>query len=91
MWQLVDLLEMQPMLFGMVYSSTVAGMPKAIFMVAAGGLSMALALLMLVRNPVSKETRGLKGRGRGRTNEVGRGRSRASKDLRGGAAGYESE
>lgn len=68
-----------------------AGMPKAIFMVAAGTLTVALALLMLVRNPVSEGRRSDKALKRKKGKEVARGRSRASKDLRGGAAGYESE
>ncbi|KAF5359873.1 hypothetical protein D9756_003450 [Leucocoprinus leucothites] len=71
-----------PMMFGLVYSSTVAAMPKAIFMVAAGMLSVSLLLMLLVRNPVQKIGKKRKRRGEGE-----RGRSRVSKDLRGGAAG----
>jgi hypothetical protein len=42
----------QPMLFGLVYSLTVADFPKAIFTVAAACLLIALAFLALVRPPI---------------------------------------
>ncbi|KAH0585168.1 hypothetical protein H2248_008424 [Termitomyces sp. 'cryptogamus'] len=75
-----------PMLFGMVYSGTVATFPKAVFVTAGGLLVCALVLAFLVRGPVVQEkkrnsTRISEERERGRE----RGRSRVSKDLRGGA------
>lgn len=76
-------------MFGMIYSSTVAIMPKAIFMVAAATLCVSLVLMMLVRNPVHEKTGpGLGKKGKKKKRDVERGRSRVSKDLRGGAAGY---
>ncbi|KAF9031012.1 MFS general substrate transporter [Hymenopellis radicata] len=71
-----------PMMFGLIYSGTVATFPKTIFVVAAGILSFALVCMMLVRNPVDS----FKGKGLGkkkvhREDEVERGRSRTSKDL----------
>ncbi|KAG6813401.1 hypothetical protein H0H92_011379 [Tricholoma furcatifolium] len=63
-----------PMLFGLVYSGTVGGFPKGVFVTAGGILVFALMLGLLVRAPVA---RGKKDRERGR--------SRVSKDLRGGA------
>jgi hypothetical protein len=65
------------MIFGMIYSSTVGAVPKAIFMVAAGILGVSLVLLFLVRNPVPS------GKAQKRQGEGERGRSRVSKDLRG--------
>ncbi len=71
-----------PMMFGLIYSETVATFPKTIFVVAAGILLFALVCMMLVRNPVDS----FKGKGLGkkkvyREDEVERGRSRISKDL----------
>ncbi|KAF9449523.1 MFS general substrate transporter [Macrolepiota fuliginosa MF-IS2] len=81
-----------PMMFGMVYSSTVGFLPKAIFMVATATLCVSLVLMMLVQNPVQEyESGGVprkKGLGKKKRGEVERGRSRVSKDLRGGAAGF---
>ncbi|KAL1662938.1 major facilitator superfamily-domain-containing protein [Schizophyllum commune] len=95
-----------PLLFGMVYSETVASYPQAIFVVATGALGGALALLLLVRSPLrgvgkaakagvktsgdggkgkGKVSPKGKAKGKGRDEEVRRGRSRASKDLNGGA------
>ena len=71
------------MIFGLVYSETVAMFPKAIFAVAAAILLSALMMVLCVRNPVRPgQPKGKKTR-QGR--DVERGRSRASKDLRGGA------
>jgi hypothetical protein len=74
------------MMFGMIYSSTVAVVPKAIFIVAVGTMSVSLLLMLLVRNPVQSAAPDKKRKKRGEERE--RGRSRVSKDLRGGAAGY---
>lgn len=83
-------------MFGMIYSNTVAFVPKAIFMVAAGTVCVSFVLMMLVRNPVREDECGSKGmtakkKGKKKRGEAERGRSRVSKDLRGGAAGYEGE
>ena len=79
------------MLFGLVYSNTVAQFPKAIFFVAAAILIYALVMVLLVRNPVRPSWKGKRviwTQSRGRDVLVERGRSRVSKDLRGGGAGY---
>lgn len=75
------------MLFGLIYSETVAAFPKAIFVAAAGILVTSLTLMMLVRGP---KTPSMKGKGKAKRNakEPQRGRSRIRKDLRGGATGY---
>ncbi|TRM68665.1 major facilitator superfamily domain-containing protein [Schizophyllum amplum] len=92
-----------PMLFGLVYSETVATYPQAIFVVATGALTGALVLLVLVRSPLRGVKAPAKGKAKGKgkatpkgkgrrstSSELRRGRSRASKDLSGGAfpAGY---
>lgn len=74
-----------PMIFGLIYSGTVATYPKAIFTIAGGILVVALMAVMLVKNPVDlfkgkKSMRWVKDS----DEEVERGRSRASKDLFGG-------
>ncbi|KAG6899543.1 hypothetical protein C0993_009274 [Termitomyces sp. T159_Od127] len=71
---------MGPMLFGMMYSGTVAIFPKAVFVTASGLLVCALMLVFLVRGPAIHEKERKK-----RTEERERGRSRVTKDLRGGA------
>jgi len=71
-----------PMLFGLIYSETVAVFPKAIFVVGAGIIGFALTIMLCVRNPVPAK-RDL--RRRQEDGEMERGRSRVSKDLRGGA------
>ena len=78
--QAVGQMILGPMLFGLIYSTTVAVFPKAIFVAAAGILVVALALVFMIRPDV-----GAKGkRKRVRTEvEIERGRSRVSKDLRG--------
>ncbi|KAJ7931538.1 major facilitator superfamily-domain-containing protein [Mycena leptocephala] len=80
-----DISVLQPLLFGLVYSGTVATFPKAVFVTAIGILFAALAAIMLVRSPLS-EIKKSAARRRRRINsleEEQRGRSRVSKDLRG--------
>lgn len=91
---------LQPMIFGVIYSSTVASFPKAIFAAACGLVMISNALTMLVRPDVSlsmvKRKKAKVGgkaivrppvvKAKPRYQEVNRGRSRVSKDLRGGAA-----
>jgi len=78
-----------PLLFGMVYSGTVATVPKTIFVTAAAIMCAALAAIMLVRSPLSEVS--LKGKADARRRrrieieEANRGRSRVSKDLRYGS------
>jgi hypothetical protein len=73
------------LLFGLVYSETVARYPKAIFVTSAGMLVGALAFLSLLRSEsvIGKGKRKMK---RWEREEAERGRSRVSKDLRGGSA-----
>ncbi|KAJ7475891.1 major facilitator superfamily domain-containing protein [Mycena latifolia] len=75
-----------PLLFGLVYSGTVAAFPKAVFVTAIGILFASLTAILLVRSPLS-EIRGkaaVRRRRRMSTlEEEQRGRSRVSKDLRG--------
>ncbi|EGN98789.1 hypothetical protein SERLA73DRAFT_160454 [Serpula lacrymans var. lacrymans S7.3] len=108
-----------PILFSVIYASTVAWMPKAIFACAAGVVVLSVALTGLVRPEVGLGGRSAGAGGRGRKQGQGegeveagmggsvdvvyggasvgggrrkarreerRGRSRVSKDLRGGAA-----
>lgn len=72
----------QPLVFGLVYSETVAHHPKAIFGVAGGLLILAILCAFLVTSPVAPLPRG-KGKRRKRfeDEEVERGRSRVSKNL----------
>ncbi|CAA7267107.1 unnamed protein product [Cyclocybe aegerita] len=88
--QAIGQMILGPMLFGLVYSGTVARFPKAIFVTAAAILMCALLLLLAVRNPVRPVYPGRRnGKGKRReSRDVERGRSRVSKDLRGGAVGY---
>lgn len=78
------------MLFGLVYSSTVATFPKSIFMLAASILIISISLLTLVhpsfvaaaekkRLPKQKDPHR-----RRQMPEIERGRSRVSKDLSSG-------
>uniref|UniRef100_A0A0W0EXW5 MFS general substrate transporter n=1 Tax=Moniliophthora roreri TaxID=221103 RepID=A0A0W0EXW5_MONRR len=87
-----------PLLFGLIYSETVAHFPKAIFVTACSILVIALCVTMLIRNPVRRErvsSSSPHGKGKGKTQkkrgkpEKERGRSRVSKDLFGGAFGPE--
>ncbi|KAF7374855.1 hypothetical protein MSAN_00371500 [Mycena sanguinolenta] len=76
-----------PLLFGLVYSGTVANFPKTIFVMAIAILIAALTSIMLVRSPLSEvKGKSAAARRRRRINtleEETRGRSRVSKDLRG--------
>jgi len=87
--QAVGQMILGPMIFGLVYSETVAQFPKAVFAVAAALVVFSLTVVLCVQNPVrptypeSGRTNGKKYRRQGR--DVERGRSRVSKDLRGGA------
>ncbi|KAF8656267.1 hypothetical protein AX16_002703 [Volvariella volvacea WC 439] len=84
--QAIGQMVLAPMLFGLIYSETVATYPKAIFTTAAGILFLALVLVLLVQAPDVRARKGTR-----RTfKDVERGRSRVSKDLRGGAAQYGS-
>lgn len=85
--QAVGQMILGPMLFGLIYSGTVAVFPKAIFVTAAGILVSSLTLMMLVRGP--KMPLVMKGKGKRKAKDVQRGRSRVRKDLRrGGATRY---
>lgn len=80
------------MLFGIIYSGTVVKFPKAIFVTSATMCLFALVAFSCVRNPVIK-VGFLKGktpikRRRDDSEMPSRGRSRVSKDLRGGAIPY---
>ena len=83
---------LQPMLFGLIYSGTVAEYPEAIFVTAAGlllgSLAMMISMRALIRRKSDRPAIGTKGKKKARDDE--RGRSRVSKDLRGGATGYGS-
>jgi hypothetical protein len=74
------------MLFGLLYSGTVATYPKAIFAVASGILVGVLMFLNLVR-PAEVAAKGKRRMKKWEREEAARGRSRVSKDLRGGSAG----
>ncbi len=87
--QILMLLSLQPVLFGIIYSSTVATFPKTIFAFAASMIFVALLILLLLRpDAMLKSSR--KGKRVGA--EPGaleahldipvRGRSRKSKDIR---------
>jgi len=74
--QAVGQMIIGPMLFGLVYSTTVGTYPKAIFATAAGICVGSLVLVLMIRPEGSNKKR------RGGV-EIERGRSRISKDLRG--------
>ncbi|KAI0654641.1 major facilitator superfamily domain-containing protein [Cubamyces menziesii] len=84
--QAIGQMILGPILFGIIYTQTVANFPKAIFAVAAGILLVSLAVLCLVRpDAVLKGRRKPKRTGLSAVEEdieQRRGRSRASKDLR---------
>jgi len=85
--QSVGQMILGPMLFGLIYSTTVAKFPKAIFVTAAGIIFVAISLLFLLRpdmgiKPKSQRTRLTS------AEEAERGRSRISKDL--GRASFSS-
>lgn len=78
------------MIFGLVYSETVAKFSKAIFGVAAALLVFALTMVLCVRNPVRPAVvysgrMMMNGKKNRQGRDIERGRSRVSKDLRGGA------
>ncbi|KAF9223663.1 hypothetical protein BS17DRAFT_781014 [Gyrodon lividus] len=88
-----------PMVFGVIYSSTVASSPKTIFATAAALVLLSLTLTLFVRPDISlsvlkkngqavktKSNTFTSNKSRRRREEESRGRSRVSKDLRGGAA-----
>ena len=68
-----------PMLFGLIYSTTVATFPKTIFTVAAVICVASLALLFMIRPDTA---RGKRKCARVEA-DIERGRSRVNKDLRG--------
>ncbi|KAF8520540.1 major facilitator superfamily domain-containing protein [Gautieria morchelliformis] len=83
--QAVASMILGPLLFGAVYSLTVATYPKAIFMVGAGVMLVSMTVLLLIRPPrvdvpieIRVETQVEVDVGRTR------GRSRKSKDIRSG-------
>lgn len=69
----------QPLIFGIVYTETVATFPKTIFVTAASITLVGLALLCLLRPDVALRAK-LQRRAR-RADEAERGRSRISKDI----------
>ncbi|KAG2070750.1 hypothetical protein BDR04DRAFT_1099407 [Suillus decipiens] len=90
-----------PMIFGVIYSSTVASFPKAIFATASSLVLLSLVFTILVRPDVSlsvmKRKKKVEAKAKTAVRPYGvkpkrkyqeqvRGRSRVSKDLRGGAA-----
>ena|SRR6266508_1866661 len=86
------------MLFGIIYSGTVAQFPKAIFVTGSVMCMLALVTVSFVKNPVakvpllSKFSKSKPPTQRRRDiAELERGRSRVSKDLRGGAIPYYSQ
>ncbi|KAJ7047886.1 major facilitator superfamily domain-containing protein [Mycena alexandri] len=78
-----------PLLFGLVYSGTVATFPKAVFCTALGMLVLALTATLLVRSPLplthnkgkAPAVRRQRRIGHGDEEAEARGRSRRSKDL----------
>ena len=76
---------LQPLLFGMVYSSTVAQFPKGIFVLAAALVAIGLLLISLVRPPFKRppKVRRIEEQSHDSDDEeeIVRGRSRVSKDL----------
>ncbi|KAF5327664.1 hypothetical protein D9619_004865 [Psilocybe cf. subviscida] len=78
-----------PMLFGLVYSGTVATFPKAVFVLGSGIMVASLAMMFFVRNPVRMHPLQRRRQRRQLDDDNSqRGRSRQSKDLRGGAIMY---
>ena len=78
---------MQPVLFGVMYGETVAGFPRAIFVTAGMVLLGAMTCVGLARPEGVSAGKGRRRRvKRWEREEMERGRSRARKDLRGGAA-----
>ncbi|KAJ7593229.1 major facilitator superfamily domain-containing protein [Mycena floridula] len=86
--QAVGQMILGPLVFGLIYTATVAQVPKAIFAVAAAILMIALVCIFSVTNPVDqhlpkKSVKGKKPQKRREFDdeELERGRSRVSKDL----------
>jgi len=81
-----------PMLIGVTYGGTVAKYPKAIFVTSATMCLFALVMFSCLRNPVMKigflKGKALIKRRKYNSEMPERGRSRVSKDLRGGAVPY---
>lgn len=77
--QCVGQMILGPLIFGVVYSATVATFPKTIFATAAAITLVALALLCLLRPDVALRAR--QRQRMSRRDEIERGRSRARKDL----------
>jgi len=77
--QAVGQMILGPLLFGLVYSTTVATLPKAIFITAAGICVVSILLVFMIRLDVG--AKGKRTRARAEV-EIERGRSRVSKDLR---------
>lgn len=76
----------QPIIFGVIYGNTVASFPKAVFAVAGVLVLVAIALTTFLRPDVSLSTpKSNRKKMKCRAIEH-RGRSRVSKDLRGGSA-----
>ncbi|KAF7301163.1 hypothetical protein MIND_00680800 [Mycena indigotica] len=97
--QAIGQMILGPLLFGLIYSSTVATFPKAVFCTAMGIVFTALIATLLTRSPLSQ----VKGKGKAPEaprrrrrmpvpveQEEERGRSRVSKDLRRQSSGYDS-
>lgn len=70
------------MLFGLIYSNTVAQYPKAIFVAAGSTVLVGMMTVFLIRNPMDwTKKKGKSRKQRMREEEENRGRSRASKNL----------
>lgn len=79
------------MLFGLVYSGTVATFPKAVFVLGSGIMVGSLTMMFFVRNPVRMHPLQRRRQRRQQSDDDReRGRSRQSKDLRGGAITHSS-
>ncbi|KAF7424424.1 hypothetical protein PC9H_009731 [Pleurotus ostreatus] len=79
--QAVGQMILGPLIFGLIYSGTVATFPKAVFNTAAGILILAIVAIFLVQPPLGA-SKGKKARRDSAEIEVERGRSRVPKDLR---------
>ncbi|KAF4571304.1 hypothetical protein EYR36_008633 [Pleurotus pulmonarius] len=79
--QAVGQMILGPLIFGLIYSGTVATYPKAVFNTAAGILILAIVAIFLVQ-PLLGASKGKKARRDSAEIEVERGRSRVPKDLR---------
>ncbi|KAF9496754.1 hypothetical protein BDN71DRAFT_1445680 [Pleurotus eryngii] len=79
--QAVGQMILGPLIFGLMYSGTVATFPKAVFNTAAGILILAILAIFLVQPPLGA-SKGKKTRRDSAEIEAERGRSRVPKDLR---------